>query len=281
MLRKIMNIQLLYYSGAGNTKFITNIIEKSLIKKNHNVKSIRITENSIMSLENDFDVLYLGFPIIFRDAPKLVYKVLEKLPGKNRPIMIFSTKGLYSGNAFKYIHKKSLNNNYIPIGFINLLMPGTDLLTSVVKENSFSEKLFTKIYNRNIVKKINKFIEKMEKNKPIKKVYTKWYTIFDNLIVKKIEIKVDNDHKDWIKDFTVNNEKCNQCMKCINGCPRNNINLKNGITFEMNCDVCLFCINNCPNHAINISDKTVGKLKYSEEKIQTIFKYELEKQNGI
>ena len=275
-----MNIQLLYYSGAGNTKFIASIIEKSLIVKNHCVKSIRITENSINLLENDFDILYLGFPIIFRDAPKLVYKVLEILSGNNRPIMVFFTKGLYSGNAFKYIHKKAVENNFVPIGFIDLLMPGTDLLTSAVKEKSFYEKLFTKIYSRNIREKTNKFIEKMDKNIPIKKVFAKWYTIFDNLIVKKIEIKVDNDHKDWIKKFAVDMGKCSQCMKCIKGCPRNNIKFENRILFGMDCDVCLFCISNCPNYAINISHNTVGKIKYSEEKIKSIFKKELEKQNS-
>jgi len=73
---------LLYYSGAGNTKYIANIIENKLIEQNNIVKSKIITEKSINSLDNDFDILFLGFPIIFRDAPKLVYKIFEKLSGE-------------------------------------------------------------------------------------------------------------------------------------------------------------------------------------------------------
>jgi len=180
-----MKIQLLYYSGAGNTKFIASIIEKKLSEKNHAVKSTRITEKSIALPDNDFDVLFLGFPVFFRNAPKLIYKVFEKVSGENRPIMVFLTKGLYSGNAYKYIHKLSLENNFIPTGFLDLLMPGTDLLTAVIKENSFAEKLFTRLHSRNISKKVNKFIDKMEKNKKVKSVCSKWYTILDNLIVKK------------------------------------------------------------------------------------------------
>jgi flavodoxin len=42
-----MKIKLLYYSGAGNTKYIANIIEKTLTEKNHIVNSIKITENNI------------------------------------------------------------------------------------------------------------------------------------------------------------------------------------------------------------------------------------------
>ena len=67
-----MKIQLLYYSGAGNTKFIANLIKNKLIEKNHIVNSFKIIEKGINLLDNDFDILFLGFPVIFRDAPKLI-----------------------------------------------------------------------------------------------------------------------------------------------------------------------------------------------------------------
>jgi ferredoxin len=165
-----------------------------------------------------------------------------------------------------------LENKFIPIGFLDILMPGTDLLTYVIKANSFAEKIFLSIHSSNINKKIDKFISKMEKNKKIKRVYSKWYTLLDNLIVKRLEIKADNDHKDWIKDFTVNKNNCIECMKCVEGCPRENIKFKNGIIFDINCDVCLFCINNCPKNAISISQNTIDKIKYSEEKIKEMFR---------
>jgi MinD superfamily P-loop ATPase len=60
-------------------------------------------------------------------------------------------------------------------------------------------------------------------------------------------------------------------MKCVKGCPRDNISFTNKIVFGIKCDVCLYCINNCPKYAINISEKTIGKVKYSEEKINKIF----------
>jgi flavodoxin/ferredoxin len=266
-----MKIQLLYYSGAGNTKFIAKTIENRLIKEGHNVKSIRITEKTIALLDNDFDVLFLGFPIFFRDAPGLIYKVFEKLHGENRPIMVFLTKGLYSGNAFKFIHKISKENKFIPIGFLDILMPGTDLLTYVIKTNTFAEKIFLGLHSFNINKKIDKFISKMKENKEIKKVYTKWYSLIDNLIVKRMEIKADNDHRDWIKNFTVNKNNCIECMKCVLGCPRENVKFMDRIIFGINCDVCLYCINNCPKNAINISQNTIDKVKYSEDKINKIF----------
>jgi ferredoxin len=184
--------------------------------------------------------------------------------------MVFITKGLYSGNTFKNIHKIAMENNFKPLNFVEIIMPGTDLLTYAIKEKTLLEKVFTKIYSRSINKKIIKFVLGFEKNEIIKKVYTKWYTIFDELIVKKLEIKADNDHKEWIKELTINKNTCTKCMKCVKGCPRNNINIGEKIVFGINCDVCLYCINNCPQKAINIGNKTIGKVKYSEDKINEI-----------
>jgi len=255
------------------------IRKKILLNENHVVKSIRITEKSIRVLDNDFDILIIGFPIIFRNAPELVYKALENISGEKRSILVFFTKGLYSGNAFKFIQKKAMEKGFSVKGFLNLYMLGMDLFTYVISSGTFLEKLYTKVHSRNIYNKIKKFLDKMHKGKEIKKVYTKWYTFFDELVVKPLEIKADNDHKDWIKGFNTNKNLCIECMKCVEGCPRNNIEYKDKITFEHNCDVCLFCINNCPKMAINIYTKTVNKVKISEERINKIFEKELRRQN--
>jgi flavodoxin/ferredoxin len=276
-----MKIQLLYYSGAGNTKFIANSIEEALSRKNYDVNTIKISEKSINSLNNDFDILILGSPVYFRETPELVNKILDKISGENRPIMVFLTKGLYSGNTYKNIHKKSIENNFIPIGLMEIFMPGTDLLTLVIKEKSFLENFAISIHSKKINKKIDNFIGKIGKNKPIKNVLTKWYTFFDELIVKKAEIKADNSHKDWIGKFTVNVDNCIYCKKCINGCPHGNIELNEKIAFGINCDVCFYCINNCPKYAIYLSETRRNNVRYSEEKINKIFSGILEKQTSV
>ncbi len=60
-----MKISLHYYSGAGNTKFITKKIVKSFEDKIHSVHLNRITDDSIKNIKDDFDVLGIGFPIYF------------------------------------------------------------------------------------------------------------------------------------------------------------------------------------------------------------------------
>lgn len=58
-----MKIALLYYSGAGNTKFIAQNIFKKLQEKSCNVELLKITSKPIPELCYDFDLYIVGFLI--------------------------------------------------------------------------------------------------------------------------------------------------------------------------------------------------------------------------
>ena len=101
---------MLYYSGAGNTKYIANIIENKLVKNNHNIKTIKISEKNIGLLDNNFDILFLVFPEYFRIIPELAHKILRKSSWARLPSVAFAAEGPYSGNDLKQLHKISLEN---------------------------------------------------------------------------------------------------------------------------------------------------------------------------
>ena len=146
---------------------------------------------------------------------------LKNLNGKGRPIFFFATKGLYSGNATKNIMSFSTAYNFIPVGCVELYMPGTDFLILFAKKNSLLEKILKSIHSRNIGKKVDNFTERVQNLLPAKKPLKKWYTFFDDYIVKKLEIIYDNHHRDCIEKFYSKFDTCIECMKCIKGCPRN------------------------------------------------------------
>jgi len=145
-----MKISIHYYSGAGNTQFIAKKIAKSFEDKSYSVQCEKITESSLKTIEDDFDIMGVGFPIYFREAPELVYSLLKSVKGKKRPIFIFCTKGLYSGNATKNIINISIGRNFQPVGFIEFYMPGTDFLILFAKKGSFTERFLKFIHSRNI-----------------------------------------------------------------------------------------------------------------------------------
>jgi len=259
-----MKISIHYYSGAGNTKFIAKKIAKSFEDKSYSVQCKKITENSIKSIEDGFDIMGVGFPIHFREAPELVYDLLKGIKGKNRPIFFFCTKGLYSGNATRNIMKFSIVENFQPVGVIEFYMPGTDFLILFAKKGSFTEKFLKFIHSRKIDKKIDRFTKKLQRSKSAKIPFGKLYILPDELIVKKLETLYNNHHKDYIEQFYSNPDICIECMMCVKSCPRNNITFNEHIQFGTNCDVCFHCIHHCPVDSIQIGNITEGNVRYNK-----------------
>jgi ferredoxin len=258
-----MKILISYYSGAGNTKFIAKKIATSFERQSCFVQCEKITENSIISFEDNFDILGIGFPIYFREAPDLVYDLLKNIKGKNRPVFFFCTKGLYSGNATRNIMKFSIDGNFQPVGFIEFYMPGTDFLILFAKKGSFFEKFLKFIHSRKIDKKIDKFTKELQLSKTTKIPFGKWYMLPDELIVKKLETLYNNQHQAYIEQFYSNPNICIECMMCVESCPRNNITFNKHIQFGSNCDVCFHCIHHCPVEAIQIGDISEGNVRYN------------------
>lgn len=89
-----MKYLVLYYSGAGNTEYISLRIARFLEHRGETVTIRRLTNQTIRDPDNDFDILGLGFPIYFRKSPDLVRAYLERLQGKKRSIFTYCTKGM-------------------------------------------------------------------------------------------------------------------------------------------------------------------------------------------
>ena len=263
-----MKVSIFYYSGAGNTKFISKKITDSL-QQYFDVTNNKITIDLIKNTyELNSDIIGIGFPIYFREPPELVTEFLKILEGKNRKIFFFCTKGLYSGNAIQKIMKLSIKRHFKPIAYIEFYMPGTDALLLISKKGSLLEKFFKSIYSRNIDKKIDDFTSSIL-NKNMNIPPKKWYTFLDNLIVRKFEKRWTNQNKKLIPQFFSKEDICIQCMACVQGCPRNNIIFDQHIQFGLNCDTCFYCIHNCPVEAIQIGNITENTVRYNKVTIKT------------
>lgn len=69
------------------------------------------------------------------------------------------------------------------------------------------------------------------------------------------------------RSFTVS-EDCIKCGKCVELCPVGNITLTDeGVAFAENCECCLGCIHACPAAAIDYLDKTQGKKRYINPRV--------------
>ncbi|PID77766.1 MAG: hypothetical protein CSB21_03465 [Deltaproteobacteria bacterium] len=245
-----MRICIYYFSGAGNTECISKIIGQIAKSKGYSVYRRRITKKSLETIQQGYDILAIGFPVYFRRAPLIVLNFINKQIGNNRKFFIFSTKGLYSGNASREVQALAEKRFFNCIGNLEFYMPGSDALALMAKKNSFPEKVFKSIHSKNIKIQIEKFISSISNLEKIEEIKSKWYIPLDNAIIKPLERHFTNSYQIFIGRFAANKESCDLCLHCVKNCPNFNISIAdNTILFGSNCSFCLTQVQqNIPNN---------------------------------
>lgn len=266
-----MNYLLLYYSGAGNTEYISGKIQKALRERGESVTAKRITSNNLDGGDHDFDILGIGFPTYFRESPELIQESIRRSNGRNRPIFFYCTKGMYSGNAVRNLISLSLERDFVPRGHMEFYMPGSDALLLFARKGSVVERLLKAVHTRKIDIKINRFLSSLSDGSRAPVPPRKWYTALDDGVVKYFEAKATDGYRIFVGQFRSLEDRCIRCELCVGDCPRNNIELTDaGIEFGDSCDRCFRCIHHCPTEAIQIAGKTVDTVRYRPMKDLTI-----------
>ena len=96
----------LYYSGVGNTKRVSEVIASNLsIEYIVDIYSIENLPNTF-SFDN-YKAMVIGFPTIHSSPAKPINIFLDKLDKLKKPIVayIFTTFGLYSCNTLRILAK--------------------------------------------------------------------------------------------------------------------------------------------------------------------------------
>ncbi len=261
-----MKTGIYYFSGAGNTECIAKIMAEIFKIKGYSVFRKRITNTSLQTIQQEYDILVTGFPVYFRRAPLMVQDFINRQAGHNRKFFTFCTKGLYSGNAAREIQILAKERSFKCSGHLEFLMPGSDALALMAKKNSLTEKIFKSIHSRNIRKQIEDFVKSIDNNAAaaaVNEIKAKWYTPFDNGIIKPLERYFTNNHQIFVNRFEASQSSCNLCRHCVHNCPNANIAISdNRVLFGSNCSVCLRCLHQCPQEAIEIRNKTENNVKY-------------------
>lgn len=262
-----MDFELLYYSGAGGTELLAKIFDRQLSRRGHHVRRSRLKKNGVTVSHGGFDLLGIGFPIYFREAPQLVYDCLKTLEGSGRGMFIFSSKGLYSGNAARNVASFAEARGFEFRGRLEILMPGTDVLLLHARKASLTERFLKAIRSRRISEKVDRFVSFLETGSKEKTPAEKWYTGLDESVAKPLEIRFNNRYQDLVGQFRSITDRCSRCLLCVRGCPRENIRLtEQGIEFGANCDICFRCIHRCPTEAIQIADRTLNTVRFQPER---------------
>jgi ferredoxin len=260
-----MKVAILYYSGAGNTKYIAKEIHKLVAKEGNTTNITQIFSGKEYGKE--FDTLIVGFPIYDLTYPFLVKDAIEQLDGTGKKIALFCTKAFISVDAILDIANVAKRRGFTVIATRDFIMPSTDLLGVAAQKGSFFEKALKFFHTRKLHEKLEDFIEEIEYSQEIQPLKSKSYTFLANFIPHSWKESFHNQYTRFVPMFHSIESKCTQCMKCVKECPRNNITFNEKIIFGQSCDMCLHCLHHCPSNSIQIGEMTENTVRYKKVEI--------------
>lgn len=243
-----MKINILYFSGTGNTKYVADYLGEKLKNENHIVKIDSIDENPIV--DKDVDLLIIGGPNYASNLPeKLLKWVVKNVPENNSNAIVFCTSaGRVNAHGVDSLENKLKKKGYNIVSKETFVMPRNfyfgkypqntdDEINQILSQTNEQLDELLKNIKFNNYKNENKEITSILKIDFFAKLF--------NFIAKFIG-----------KSFSVDNS-CIKCGKCIKNCPKANISYdKNkNIKFGNDCMACMRCIHNCPKHSISYNNK--------------------------
>lgn len=250
-----------YFTGTGNS---LSIAKKVAEKINMDVLPLS-TMNDTTEIRQQ--VIGIVFPIYMYNAPKLVYRFLEKIASYEYLFIIKIPAG-NSGNTTKKVEtilrKKGLT---LSAGF-SVRMPDNYIAWHGAAAEEQQKQLFDeaeikvgKIADA-VIKRDVHFDDEKEFNADPKKAFPFPIGYMPNRVIQgfcdlgfTMIPKLD-------KSFSAT-DKCNGCEICQKICPVGNITIAdNKPVWNHNCEQCFACIQWCPQEAIEYGTKTAGRKRY-------------------
>lgn len=246
-----MNSSIYFFSGTGNSLFVAKNLASKLDAQCFNIA--RILKEKEVNL--DADILGFVFPVYAYTYPKVLDAFIKKARVLSKPkyVFIIVTYGSTPGRAahkFAKRLKKLFRADYIN----GVLMP--ENYVPIFKPDS-PEVIQSKL--NAAFEKIQKLCDDIESNvNYIERRNTPLDFVKSNLVGPVFNMFLPFSHS-----FFRVNKDCNGCEICVKICPVNNIKKKNNKPkWNNKCVQCMACLNWCPQKSINYTPLTKKRSRY-------------------
>jgi ferredoxin len=264
---KPKKVLILYFSGTGNTWWISEMLKRNLeqnciqvlaesIEKFGKNNSTEYGCVNFSELINGYDCIGFGYPVYGSDVPQImkdfmidVSKDIKKSDKKpmitDKPAFIFCSQWMWSGDgartgteflggSFNIMWAEHFNMpNNVCVNFLKL--PFTN---DRVKINKILEKT---------ERKINRFASKIIKGKESRRGFN--FFSFLSGQIQRVPFRLTFDR--FRNDISIDTDKCTLCMKCVRMCPSGNLVAEGrSIKIKGCCIICLRCYDFCPVSAV-------------------------------
>ncbi len=256
-------VLLLYYSGSGSTKTISEILFER-ISTFCDITAIEIKQNFDYSLLDGYDVYFFAFPTYHSDPPNTVMEFIDKMPAyvDAKKAFALNTFALYHENCLRTFILKLQEKNMLVNSYISIKGPASDAILFYPDEWLRNGK-----YEIQIAMKIEWAITRFDKvlqseENKIKIPGTRWYTFINRPLLKFFVGRFEKAKN----EMKVIEKRCTNCNHCVDICPRDcwskgmimpNVSIAG-------CETCFRCVHNCPTRAISIADDMIDKFRFDE-----------------
>lgn len=253
-----MKVAIFFFSGTGNTYFIAKNIQEVLINNGNqcHLFTVEKTHNDDQLID-EYDLIGLGYPIYGSDVPIIVRNWINDLKMHNsKRAFIFCTQMMYSGDGAAYGGRLLERKGFIFRQQAHFNMPNN--ITDYKILRPFNRHNLECIEAKKMIQ-VDRFVKHIIKDKKRKKgsnFVSLCLGLLQRVPYQKMEMK-------WISDTIKIEKNCILCKKCIELCPTNNFEIKNGVLITKNsCILCYRCINHCPVNALHSSKNSLVKKPY-------------------
>lgn len=268
-----MKIAIFYFSGTGNTWWVSEKLKSIFLEKGHDTTTYSIERKDIdwnvliAKQISEWDIIGIGFPVYGSSIPKIMKNWVKEVLcnysielSQKKQAFVYDTMAMFSGDPPLLMRKILKKGGFIVKQAINIRtlsnLPQMPRLMTWDKEKQ--DEIFQKAEN-----KIRKFVDYILINK-------KWVMRRDPLtrfIAAFQRFTMRWEESAFRKLFVIDSEICNLCGLCVKFCPNDNLKIeeteeKPKISLGPNCEFCMRCFNSCPQDAIFVMERTKDTKKY-------------------
>lgn len=239
-----MKILFIYYTGTGNTRYLTDLAEQSFRAAGHQTSRVEISRGAPLADTRGYDLIGFGYPIYGFNSPLPFNRYVKKLIfTRGQKFFIYKNSGetFAVNNASSRILLRVMRKKHADFaGEYHFVMPYNIHFA------------FEKPFVREILDKDEKLMRIMLfnlQNGIVQKIESNF---FYNVASAAVSIqKIGGAVNSFF--YRADMKKCIGCMRCVRDCPENNIRFEKGrIRFGHRCDMCMRCSFFCPADAIGI-----------------------------
>ncbi|MBI9044084.1 MAG: EFR1 family ferrodoxin [Anaerolineaceae bacterium] len=268
-----MDFLLIYYSGTGNTKLISQEIEKRLTLSGHTVELVSIEEISrLKSVTFRNKTIGFGFPVYkftYPDIFKYLFAVFNE-KGNNNPYFLYCTYARFTAETFYDFSKNLDNEKFRLIEQCSFKSPSNGI-SSRMPENAYEYETVM-FFEDDIAGKIDTFTNHLLDNLK-KESHFRINQKYDFVSPLRLKIVKDIERTKYPK-LQIDSDRCTVCGVCAAHCPDDNLvktadDIK--IVDQEGCLHCLRCMHHCPQNAISYGKLSKGENRYTYKTRNKLF----------